>query len=29
VSELLGVSARDRVLLRKMVASRLGVEAES
>ena len=29
VAELLGVSARDRVLLRKMVASRLGVEAES
>ena len=29
VAELLGVSARDRVLLRKTVASRLGLEAES
>src|SRR4029077_13378972 len=29
VAELLGVSARDRVLLRKAVASRLGLEAES
>ena len=29
VAELLGVSARDRVLMRKAVASRLGLEAES
>mgnify|MGYP001042636153 FL=1 len=29
VAELLGVSARDRVLMRKTVASRLGLEAES
>ncbi|MGB6196867.1 MAG: TerB family tellurite resistance protein, partial [Methyloceanibacter sp.] len=29
VAELLGVSARDRELLRKTVASRLGLEAES
>jgi uncharacterized tellurite resistance protein B-like protein len=29
VAELLGVSARDRVLLKKMVASRVGLELES